>query len=159
MNKNISIVLSFIFILVAGCTAENGPLQAAKDFWQAVAEKDMEKAAGYSHDGYPGSIFYDERYQITLIDLSDVRKSENRAYVGTEIEIIRDSTIRKFKFETVCVRDDHGDWKVSVNRTELSLLAHDMRSFKEEIREAGKTLGEIFMELGRSLKDIFNSEQ
>jgi len=134
-------LLSLLFLL-NGCQAVSSPEHVTMEFWQAMADGDIDEARKYATQ--------DTQYLVNKQqDLEDARvKTETALINGSNATVATSMTIDKngnnnvLSFDTVLLKEND-QWKVDYQQTlnNLSILP----------------LGDIFKSL-RALGDTFNKE-
>lgn len=154
-----NIIIVAVLSLVS-CTQIDSPDEVAREFWEAMEDKDIEQAGKYAVPGSMEGYSSENIPDIELIAVSgkpEIR--EARALAGTEIKMKTDRKTGIYKFDTVLLNINN-EWKVDYDRTLNSLMMASVKEFGEELkrmgREMGKALGEAMKEMGEAMEEAFN---
>ncbi len=165
MKKLISIASLFIIILIGltACSGSDSPESVSSDFWEAVQDRDMEKAkqlATWDTVEYlkilKAKNFHPERFE-----LGDKMMGEARAEIDTTLYTTRQGKSGiKVPGVTVLLKTEQG-WRVDVKKTLGSVIKYSVNNMfdqlnglvKEGIKEFDKTLSESVNELGKAIEE------
>jgi len=137
-----------ILIFTFGCSGgKDDALTVAEKFWNALHEKDLEKARSYATEETAGSLTLNEDAENQKVDIEfgDVIVEEGRTKVQTMLHTTTDESETSVELETVLVRED-GEWKVDVNMTMMSIFGGAMEQMVDEMSEAMEDLGKTMAE-------------
>lgn len=166
--KNLTRILSafvavFIFVGLTACSGSDSPESVTADFWDAVQDRDMEKAkqlATWDTVEYlkilKAKNFHPERYE-----LGDKMSGDSRAEIDTILYTTKQGKSGiKVPGVTVLLKTEKG-WRVDVKKTLGSVIKYSVNNvfgqlnglLEEGVKELDKTLSDTVNELGKTLKD------
>ncbi len=162
--KNLIFALVVLILLgLSACSGSNSPESVSSDFWEAVQDRDMEKAKQLSTWDtveylkiLKAKNFHPERYE-----LGDKMLGETRAEIDTTLYTTRQGKSGvKVPGVTVLLKTEQG-WRVDVKKTLASVIKYSVNNvfeqinglMKEGIKEIDKTLSESMNELGKVLEE------
>ncbi len=162
--KTIIAILSLLTLVgLTACSGTNTPESISADFWEAVQNRNMEKAKQLSTWDtveylkiLKAKNFHPERYE-----LGDKMVGETRAEIDTMLYTTKQGKSGvKVPGVTVLLKTEQG-WRVDVKKTLGSVIKYSVNNMfdqlnglmKEGIKEFDKTLSESVNELGKALQD------
>lgn len=124
-------------LVLTSCSAT--PMNVTADFWQAIADEDLETAADLSNEQDLGRLArLAERHPIGLIEVGEVRTEGDVATVQTRLHRKGEPLV----FATHLRRGDRG-WKVDVGTSTLAVRRAVLQSSVAELREAFEEGAEV----------------
>jgi len=166
--KNIKLIMSIfsITLIILGltaCSSSDSPDSISADFWEAVQNRDMEKAKQLSTWDtveylkiLKAKNFHPERFE-----LGEKMMGETRAEIDTVLFTTKQGKSGiKVPGVTVLLKTEQG-WRVDVKKTLGSVIKYSVNNMfdqlnglmKEGINEIDKTLSESINELGKTLEE------
>jgi hypothetical protein len=138
------IVLS---LLVVGCTNTMSQEDVAREFWNAMAAKDIAKAKTFAKPGTMEGVSANEGPGVETIDLKPAKMEGGQALVPTVITGLKDGQRQTLSFNTV-LEEEAGTWKVDFDKTMTSMLGFSMQDMMEGM---GKAMGEAMKGMGEAI--------
>lgn len=151
-------------LFISSCGGNSSsPKDVSKQFWEAVKERDMEKAKQLSTWDTVDYLKYlkSERLHPERFELSDEMLGENRAEVSTTLYTSKQGKSGiKVPGVTVLVKIEQG-WRVDVKKTLGTVVKHTVNNvfdqlnglMQEGVNELDKALSESMNELGKALDE------
>jgi len=153
----------FVFIGLTACSGSDSPESVSADFWEAVQDRNMEKAKQLSTWDtveylkiLKAKNFHPERFE-----LGDKMAGDSRAEIDTTLYTTKQGKSGiKVPGVTVLLKTDQG-WRVDVKKTLGSVIKYSVNNvfdqlnglLEEGVKELDKTISESVNELGQTLKD------
>ncbi len=126
-----------LVLLLSACRRTDNPDDVAIEFWTALIENDLKKAAQYSTESSAQA--FNENLRNASLQIGHVKYICNGATVETHIQL--QSAAASSSFKTVLIRDEEKDaWKVDYPLTLESMNKARDKRFKN-IVETGKEAG------------------
>ena len=159
--KKYLITLPFFLLLflLAGCGGEPtaSPKSAAKAFWQAVIDKDMEKAKNLATWDTVDYLKYLNNSKIhpERFDLGEEMIGEKSAEIGVTLhsKLEGQESIR-IPGRTVLINTDHG-WRVDVKKSLGSVIKHTVNNVFDQLNNMmQKGIKELDKSFSDSMEDI-----
>ena len=150
----------FLFILsLTGCSndSSDSPEGVAKVFWQAVIDKDMEKAKGLATWDTVDYLKYLNSSKIhpERFDLGETMIGEKSAEIGVTLHTNAEGkkSIR-IPGRTVLIKTEHG-WRVDVKKSLGSVLKHTVNNVFDQLNNMMQQgINELDQSFSDSMKEI-----
>lgn len=166
LKKSISSLFFLIVVtmFIGGCVSSDGsPKKVSKHFWEAVQERDMEKAKQFSTWDTVDYLKYlkTEKLHPERFELSDELLGEDRAEITTTLYTSKQGKSGiKVPGVTVLVKIEQG-WRIDVKKTLGTVVKHTMNNvfdqlnglMQEGVSELDKALSESISELGKAIDE------
>lgn len=154
------IIPFFLFILsLAGCSGNpsNSPEAVAKVFWQAVIDKDMEKAKGLATWDTVSYLKYlnSNKTHPERFDLGKTMIGEKSAEIAVTLHTNGEGekSIR-IPGRTVLVKTEHG-WRVDVKKSLGSVIKHTVNNVFDQLNNMMQQgINELDQSFSDSMKEI-----
>jgi hypothetical protein len=136
LNK---LLAASLCIIISACAST--PLsqqEVARDFWTAMAIKDLAKAKTYAKPGSMEDISATSTDNtIDKIDLKPPIEQSGMSVVPTTVNAVENGEAKSTAFNTVLEQVD-GEWKVNFDKTMASMMGFSMQDMVEGKDEAMK---------------------
>lgn len=131
-------------LLLAACGSANDPRSVAEGFWQAMMERDIEKARGYTTAESGKTLkLRDNGEGDVNVAVGEMTEKESEVTFATTMTSTVDGQEQKIPLETILVRED-GTWKVDANRTMFSIfggaVGQMMGAMKKGFQDMGRAM-------------------
>ena len=135
-------------ILLSAC-ASNQPSQqeVARDFWTAMAIKDLAKAKTYAKSGTMDGVTSNNDSTVEKIDIKPAMEKNGVTVVPTTVTATENGEQKTRTFDTIMDKEN-GEWKVDFEKTSVSMLGFSM---SEMIQGVGKAMGEVMKGVGEAV--------
>ena len=160
MKKHLITLPFFLLLfLLAGCGGEPtaSPKSAAKAFWQAVIDKDMEKAKNLATWDTVDYLKYLNNSKIhpERFDLGEEMIGEKTAEIGVILHSkSQGQESIRIPGRTVLVKTDHG-WRVDVKKSLGSVIKHTVNNVFDQLNNMmQKGIKELDKSFSDSMEDI-----
>lgn len=155
-----------VFLLLSACNKPDTPKRVATEFWEAVQQKNMEKAKNLSSWDTVDYLKYlqAEKIHPERFELGEVVVSEANAEVDTVLYSSKQGeTGIKIPGKTLLVKTEQG-WRVNVKSTLGSVVRHTVDNvfeqlngmMREGVKELDKALSESIQDIGEALEESAN---
>ncbi len=141
------IMITALALGLGACASTPGEEQVARQFWDAMAAGDMERAKTYAKPGTMDGVTASEGPKVERIDLQGVKTDGGSTVVPTRIVGTKDGKREELSFDTVLERDN-GVWKVDFDKTLESMLGFSLKGTMEAM---GKAMGEALEGVGKAV--------
>jgi len=162
MKLKQSLLLSFIVMVLTGCifsSESQNAVSVSNEFWQAVQDKNMEKAKELSTWNSVNYLKFIEngKLQAQRFETGEVKILDQSAEVATILYGGNTGDV-KIPVRTILVRVEN-DWRVDVQKTMGSMVSgamgavvHELNTFMHEsLKGVDQALSKGIGELGKSL--------
>ena len=144
MNKAFCWLVAMTLCLVMlGCSDHQSPQAVAQQFWQAMAEGELDTAKGLASAGSMDGVTLSSR--IGKVQLGESRQQDSATLVATSLEKATGDGVVELSFDTVVVLED-SLWRVDFNRTVKSMVGNSLTQLRqaigESVNEMGRSVGE-----------------
>lgn len=158
--------ITMTFLLLSACNKPETPKSVANDFWEAVQQKDMEKAKNLSSWDTVDYLRYlnAEKIHPERFELGEEIVTEENAEVETLLYSGKQGqTSIKIPGKTLLVKTEQG-WRVNVKSTLGSVVRHTVDNvfeqlngmMREGVKELDKALSESIKDIGDALEESTN---
>jgi hypothetical protein len=134
-------------LLAASCANTMSQEDVAREFWNAMAAKDIAKAKTFAKPGTMEGVSANEGPGVETIEFKPVKMESGQALVPTVLTGIKDGQRQILSFDTV-LEEDAGAWKVDFDKTTTSMLGFSMQEMMESM---GKAMGEAMKGMGEAV--------
>ncbi|MCK5903230.1 MAG: hypothetical protein KAG28_08760 [Cocleimonas sp.] len=163
MKKKHVIPFFFLFWLLASCSANNSPESTANDFWQAVIEKDMEKAKSLATWDTTEYLKYLNKSKLhpERFELGETMMGERSAEIAVVLHTASEGgeSIR-IPGKTILIKTEHG-WRVDVKQSLGSVVKQTVNNVFDQlnnmmqkgIKELDQSFSDSMNDIGKSLEE------
>lgn len=160
MKQLRSLVLLFAAVVsLAACSADSTPESVTKQFWQAMAEGDTDRAKKLASADSQRGVSKHGQTEMTDLLFGDAVIDGGSARVPTAYQRSTANRDLVMKFDTVLVREDE-QWKVEYDASMRSMLANSFNNLgtalQGNIEEMGDAVGEVVGEAMTEAAQEFN---
>ena len=138
MVSKVSVVFIIIlFTFTIGCSGgKKDAVTVARDFWNALQERDLEKARSYATKETAGSLKLNEDAEDQEVDIAFGEAVEEDGYtkIETTIQTTTEESETSVVLVTVLIQEE-GEWKVDVNQTMMSMFGGAMEELGKKMTE------------------------
>lgn len=156
-------LLLTLSLSMTACGKADSPKSVAKQFWEAVQQRDMEAAKVYATWDTVDYLKYlkGEKLNPERFELGEQMLGETRSEVATTLFTSKmGKTGVKVPGVTVLIKTKYG-WRVNVKKTMTSVVKHTANNvfdqlsglMQEGIKELDSSLSDSMNELGRALEE------
>jgi len=142
-----------ITVLLSGCGVSDSPDKTAKQFWQAMADNNLEKARSLATADSVDRVSLQNGKVIDNISFADDIKfdesDKNRASISTEMDIYYSDEVQEpfhLSFNTGLVKEQDL-WKVDFDNTLGSMVSSTIIELGSELKNSLQQAGEAAVEL------------
>ena len=154
------LMLVFTITLYLGCSGEpDTAMTVADKFWQALQDKDLDKARSYCTEETAESLTLNEdgSDQDVEIVFGDIEYKDEHTEIETMLQPSGDSDESSITLTTILVRED-GKWKVDVSRTMMSMFGGAVEEMVEGMSEAmEEAMEKMAEEMQKSMEQMEGS--
>lgn len=142
-------IIPFTVLLIAACATSLSKQDVARDFWTAMAAKDIAKAKTFASAGSLDGVSPNNENDNTIdkVDLRPAKESDGLTVVPTIVTSMENGQEKTLSFDTVMIKEN-GEWKVDFEKTTNSMLGFSMKDMMEGM---GKAMGEA---MGNAMKGL-----
>ncbi|WIO73120.1 DUF4878 domain-containing protein [Porticoccaceae bacterium LTM1] len=160
MRQVRSFLLLFLAVVsLTACSANPTPESVTKQFWQAMAEGDTNRAKELATEDSQRGVSKHEQTEMTDLLFGDAVIEGDSARVPTAYQRSTAKRDLVMKFDTVLVREDE-QWKVEYDASMRSMLANSFNNLgtalQGNIEEMGEAVGEVVGEAMTEAAQEFN---
>ncbi len=135
-------------LILAGCAGPQlSQQEVARDFWSAMAAKDLEKAKTYAKKGTMDGVTPNDDSSMDKIGLKAATKKNGVTVIPTTVTATENGHEKSISFDTV-LDQENGEWKVDFEKTTTSMLGFSMQDMMEGM---GKSMGEAMKGVGEAI--------
>ena len=140
--------------LFLGCGGgEDASVKVAKSFWQAMEERDIDKARSFATEATAATLTLnnDEENKEVDIIFGEAKIEDGQSHVPTTMKTTEKGQSITVPMETVLVKEE-GEWRVDVNLTMMSLFGGAMGAMMDTMKDGMEEMGKAMAE---GMKDSF----
>ena len=135
-------------VLLSACGGKHlSEQEVARDFWTAMAIKDLAKAKTYAKSGTMDGVTSNNDSTVEKIDIKPAMEKNGVTVVPTTVTATENGEQKTRTFDTIMDKEN-GEWKVDFEKTSVSMLGFSM---SEMIQCVGKAMGEVMNGVGEAV--------
>ena len=162
LSKVLIFFIIIMFTFMIGCSGgKKDAVTVAEDFWNALQDRDLERARSHATKETAGSLTLNENAEDQEVDIAfgEVVEEDGYTKIETTIQTTTEESETSVALLTVLIREE-GEWKVDVNQTMMSMFGEAMeemvKGMTKTMEELGKTMTE---EMQKSMEQMAGSMQ
>lgn len=136
-----------LLLLVTACAGTASQEEVAREFWAAMAAKDIDKAKGFAKQGSMEGVSANEGPAVATIEVREAKVEGGQTLVPTTLTAMQDGQQQTLNFNTV-LEEEAGVWKVDFDKTTTSMLGFSVQDMVEGM---GKAMGEAMKGMGEAI--------
>lgn len=148
-------VIGLCIVLTACGGKHLSEQEVARDFWSAMAAKDLAKAKTFAKTGTMEGVSPNEGSAMDKIDLKPSKVENGLTVVPTTVTATENGEQKTTSFNTVLEQED-GEWKVDFEKTMTAMMGFSMQDMMEGM---GKTMGDAMKGVGEAIGKGLGGEQ
>ncbi|MCV6604474.1 MAG: hypothetical protein OIF34_04150 [Porticoccaceae bacterium] len=139
-------LMLMLAVFISGCSNSDSPGDVAQDFWQAMADGDIDTARGLATESSKEAVRMDKKLHIEYLEFGKIFTEEgNPSLLPTSLTTVSGGNRINLSFDTV-LEQQQGQWRVDFNQTTQSMLGSSFQQLQdalaETITEAGNAVGD-----------------
>ncbi len=142
------IVLLAVLFLLSGCQAALTPEQVTTEFWEAMAEGDLDSAGKYATQETQHLVTKQQNLEDATVKTGAILIDGSNATVATVMTLKKPENNKDLSFDTVLLKENDL-WKVDYQRTLNNLSNLPFGDIFKSLQAIGETLNK---ELNKELK-------
>lgn len=143
MKKLVFLMAVFLaVVVVAGCGKKSEQVEVAKNFWNALMDRDIERARSFATKESRGSLTLKDQDENAKVRVSfgGVEEKDGQAEVETTVHTENEGSSVDIPMQTVLIKED-GQWRVDVNLTMMSMFGGAMGAMMDNMKDSMEKMG------------------